>query len=264
MAANIQQQEQPHKPQQSKNNQNRLEQKQAKRPDIWEVIGLSAFIIVFTLISAMLFKRAFEKAEKYKVDVQVKWDNKDGYELKSGPVWFIYDKETSMLRTVHPIDDKAKKELIELYAPDSAGFDTYKIAIDHLAFQAQQAVQIPYLLVLIIGGLAAVIGVQIRTIQRFVQHACVEYDLDIKRWWPWYLMRPFAGFLLGCAVILLAQVKLLSFSNEDSTVYFWIGLAILAGFGTPDVLFKLHQLSETLFGNNQEETTHPRYKEKAG
>ncbi|MBK8564539.1 MAG: hypothetical protein IPN76_14700 [Saprospiraceae bacterium] len=146
------------------------------------------------------------------------------------------------------IDDDGKEKLLGLYNPDSTGFNSYKIAVEELTFHSNTLPKPSYLLTLLIGGLAAVIGVQIRTIHRFVYRACYVQDMNIHVWWPWYVMRPIIGFLLGCTVVLLAQVNLLTVTGDKSSLYFWIGFAVLAGFGTPDVVDKLHQLSITLFG----------------
>ena len=152
------------------------------------------------------------------------------------------------LVTLKVIDDTTKTNLLSLYNRDSLGFDSYKNAIEELSFATQELPKPSYLFTLLIGGLAAVLGVQIRTMHRFVLRACYVRDLDYSVWWPWYVMRPLMGFLLGCAVVLLAEVNLLNIQTDNPSLFFWIGLAILTGFGAPDVVDRLYLVSKTLFG----------------
>lgn len=219
-------------------------------PKVVEVVGISLFIVVSTIIAVWLFANVFQRIESYRLKTEVKWENKADYQLDAGPAWFLYRQNEDVLVAIQAVDDAAKETLLKLYDQDSVGYPAYQNAIEELAFETQNAPKPSYLLTLLIGGIAAVIGVQIRTIHRFLLRACYAYDLNIKIWWPWYVMRPVVGFLLGCAVILLAQVNLITIAHEDSSVFFWIGLSILAGFGTPDVVDRLHKVSETLFATS--------------
>ncbi len=155
--------------------------------------------------------------------------------------------------TLKAIDDSTKVKLLTLYSKDSTGFDAYKNAIEELSFATQEVPKPSYLLTLLIGGLAAVLGVQIRSMHRFVLRACYVQDFDLSVWWPWYVMRPVMGFLLGCAVVLLAEVNLLGIQTDNPSLFFWIGLAIITGFGAPDVVDRLYLLSKTLFGTGGSE-----------
>ncbi|MEZ4961981.1 MAG: hypothetical protein R2830_19290 [Saprospiraceae bacterium] len=73
------------------------------------------------------------------------------------------------------------------------------------------------------------------------------------RQFPFLYEAPVIGFLLGGAIILLAQVNLFTVANAQSSDLFWIGLSVLVGFGTPDVVDRLHKVSETIFGANEKE-----------
>lgn len=212
------------------------------------LVTTSVFLALSTFLVIGLVAWAFNKVNSYEVRKEVKWENNTNYLLEAGPTWFAYKQKEDKLVTLRIIEDSTKAELLSLYPKDRLGFDDYKNAIEELSFATQEAPKPSYLLTLLIGGLAAVLGVQIRSIHRFVLRVCYVKDFDLSIWWPWYVMRPVMGFLLGCAIVLLAEVNLLSIQTDNPSLYFWIGLAILTGFGAPDVVDRLYMLSKTLFG----------------
>ncbi len=213
------------------------------------VLLMASYIFVVTILIVGAFTYFFKQSENKQVVEAVTWKNEAKQVLKSGPVWFSYDDSVKLLKVKGIIDDSTKIQLLALYPADSAGFDAYRSAIDLLAFRTQTSNNQPsYLLMLLLGGLAAMIGVQIRTIYHFLDHACYKKNFDAVTWWPWYVVRPWVGFLLGAAVILLAEVNLFSVSNAQSSQIFWIGFSILTGFSTPDVIRRLGKASEAIFG----------------
>lgn len=210
---------------------------------------MTIYILIFTALIVISFVSAYRKTEKLQVLETVPWSNETQYTLKSGPVWFGYDEDAKLLKVNGIINDSIKKQLLELYPSDSTGYASYQRAIDWLAFKTQTSQSKPsYLYILLLGGLAAMIGVQIRTIYHFLDHTCYKRDFDAKIWWPWYVVRPWVGFLLGAALILLAEVNLFTVANSQSSQIFWIGFSILAGFSTPDVIRRLGKASEAIFG----------------
>ncbi len=217
-----------------------------------EVISLSVLIILTTGIIIWCFASVYQKIESFEFQETVNWENRYEYDLETSPTWFWYQEEKQQILAIKQIDDEAKVNLLNLYAADSLGYATYKGAIDELAFKTNQSTSTPsYLWTLLLGSLAAMIGVQLRTIYRFVDRACYEKDLNAIIWWPWYVFRPLEAFILGALVILLAQVNLLNIEVGDASNLFWIGLAALAGFGAPDVIKRLRMVSKTLFGGSE-------------
>lgn len=215
------------------------------------LVTTSVYLALSTFIVIMITAWAFNKVNSFETKREVYWENKTNYPLEAGPTWFAYKQKEGKLVTLNMIEDSTKAELLSLYARDSSGFEGYKNAIEELSFATQEAPRPSYLLTLLIGGLAAVLGVQIRSIHRFVLRVCYVKDFDLSIWWPWYVMRPVMGFLLGCAIVLLAEVNLLGVQTDNPSLYFWIGLAILTGFGAPDVVDRLYMLSKTLFGTSK-------------
>lgn len=213
------------------------------------VLLMTLYILFFTALTVILFVHFFKQTETKQIVEEVSWSNERNYTLRSGPAWFGYDEQAKRLRIKGVIDDSIKVTLLKLYHPDSIGFAAYQRAIDALAFKTQTSTSKPsYLLILLLGGLAAMIGVQIRTIYHFLDHACYKKDFNAVIWWPWYVVRPWVGFLLGSTLILLAEVNLFNVANAQSSQIFWIGFSILAGFSTPDVIRRLGKASEAIFG----------------
>ena len=83
----------------------------------------------------------------------------------------------------------------------------------------------------------------------FVGVACYTENLDLLRWWPYYVLRPLTGFILG--VILIAVVQggyfTLGAASPISSLA-WGGIAFLAGFGEQEFTQRLRQLTKTIFG----------------
>jgi len=107
-------------------------------------------------------------------------------------------------------------------------------------------------MLLILAGLSGVLGVLIRSIGNFVRIACFQNTLDVHRWWPWYLMRPALGFLLGLLSVLIIQARIFLPNTGSSTgTIWWLGIAILVGFGAEDFSARLRLVSQTLFGKSE-------------
>ncbi len=233
----------------SQTQENKPEQPPQVSINSQHVLYMTLYILIFTGLIVAAFVHFYKLSEARQVMESVSWNNEKQQALRSGPVWFGYDEQARLLKVKGVIDDTVKMQLLKLYPSDSSGYASYQGAIDLLAFKTQtSANKPPYLLVLVLGGLAAMIGVQIRTIYFFIDHACYKKDFDAKTWWPWYVVRPWVGFLLGGALILLAEVNLFSVANAQSSQIFWIGFSILAGFSTPDVIRRLGKASEAIFG----------------
>ena len=82
--------------------------------------------------------------------------------------------------------------------------------------------------------------------------ACYSGDLDLVVWWPYYVIRPVTGFILG--VILVSVVHggyfTLGAGSPVSTLA-WAGIAFLAGFGEQEFTQRLRQLTKTIFGESK-------------
>jgi len=186
------------------------------------------------------------------INVEVPWENKTGITLQSGPAWFAYDEGKKVLKTGRPIDDNRKRELQALLGQGQKDA-TYLRAVDQLAYASNQNFESAKItsLIMALGALCGILGVLSRSISSFVFHACIQRDLDLSVWWPWYWLRPFLGASVGVTLIVLLKSKLIAFNEPDAQVGFWLlGLCILAGFGIDEFTNRVFYLSRTFFGES--------------
>jgi len=219
-------------------------------------------IIVLTVFSVLLFLAflialiTLNERQRNLVYPSVKWSNPANVELASYPPWFLYDKKDKQIKTRVVLDEKMSFELEKIYplSADSTHFSEFRQAISKLAFISTDMKGSYYWLLLLVSGLASVVGVLIREILDLIRHYCYEKDLDFKTWWPWYLLRPLVGFMIGVMLILFSGTDLLINSAGDSSETYLIAIAIIAGISVEDVMFRIRKVSQVLFGNSSQDS----------
>ena len=101
---------------------------------------------------------------------------------------------------------------------------------------------------LVVGG---IIGAQTRSIWLFIRIACYQNRLELKLWWPWYVLRPLLGFVLGAFVFVLAEADLLAMDlpgrQANGGAMWWLAVSFIVGFGTQEFVNRLRELTNTLF-----------------
>lgn len=125
---------------------------------------------------------------------------------------------------------------------------TYRQSIDKLTFLSNvQRTSLWFLMVL--AAIGGIIGVQARSISYFILHACVKNDLNLRRWWAWYGLRPFLGMIFGPLVVVLAITEVLPTPEvpQADTLTMFV-LSILVGIVASMFFDKLVQSAQTLFG----------------
>jgi hypothetical protein len=177
--------------------------------------------------------------------------------LEDAPAAFHYDAARRELVYIGLVDDSTKKALVALArdgAPgSSAAKAAYLAAVEQLAFTSTEVSQSLSVDLLILGGCVGMLGVQLRSIVNFVGHACFRNDLDLKRWWVYYAIRPLTGFLLGIVVVAIVRAGLLPLREEPSAkALWWSAVAFFAGFGEEEFTQRLRLISKTLFGVEHE------------
>ncbi len=192
-------------------------------------------------------------------EIKVSWKAEPGVTLASGPASFLVDHEQSKLLHRGPIDNELKKNLLALIRIDGKADDTqikkadsFYRAIDRLAYNANANSYPALYYLMILAGIGGLVGVQIRSISNFIGVSCIKNKLDLKRWWPWYALRPLLGFLFGILVVVLVKAELFlgTESQMEHDNLWWLGLAMLTGFGASDFGDRLRLLTQTLFGKN--------------
>lgn len=109
------------------------------------------------------------------------------------------------------------------------------------------------ILIFYIALLGGALGSTLRIFLDFVGNASYKNQLDFQRWWPLYFTRPVTGALLGLIVIILLKSNIMSLtlnSNQSDSLW-WLGLAILSGFGTIDATERLRLTSKAIFGDSK-------------
>lgn len=220
--------------------------------NIYRLAGFAIFFIIVFMWSLI----SLNNQQRGATAPPVKWLNQGNAELASYPSWFLYDKNAKQIRTRAVIDEKMKMELEKSFPmrSDSANFVEFRQAVEKLAFQSSDLKDRNYWLLLMVSGLAAIVGVFIREILDLIRHHCYEKDLDFRNWWPWYFLRPIVGFMFGIVVVLFSGTELLFTSGNDSSETYLIAIAIIAGISVEDVMLKIRKVSLVLFGNNNPDT----------
>lgn len=222
--------------------------------------GLTGLLLVLVSIgvAALWFASFHAVQSRVHHEYSVRWVPKPGTLLSPGPPSFKFDTAHKKLVTRGPIDTSMKEELVSLisskgetiFPPNPAG-TSYWRALDQLAFESNRDSNQILLLLLILGGMSGLLGVQLRSLVNFVGVASFNNNLDIARWWPWYVVRPPTGFVFGLAAMLLLQVGFFQpEAGAPETVTWGIVIALLAGFGAAEFADRLRLLAKTLFGES--------------
>jgi hypothetical protein len=213
----------------------------------------STFIMIILFMWALI---SFTNKQNNIIPPSVQWLNKGKVELNNYPNWFLYDQKNNQIETRATIDEKMKFELQKYYPEhDSLNFNYFRDAVDQLAFKSNNIGSSYYWLLLIVRGLAAIVGVLIREILDLIYHYCYQNDLDFRMWWPWYLLRPIVGFMVGVIIILFSGTNLLMSTPETQSETYLIALAIVAGIGVEDVMFKIRKISQVVFGDSSQNSS---------
>ena len=127
---------------------------------VWAVL-----LIAMTFFLLLIARGAVSRLnEAFMRETRVDWRPSDGATLKSGPAAFWYDADKGQLVYQGALDDKRKFDLINLLIldkPDPTAGKSYWAAIDKLAYQANAYGNGLLIDLLVLGGLAGALGVQL-------------------------------------------------------------------------------------------------------
>lgn len=251
---------------------------------------VALFLFVVTVVLLLVTWWTVQRMDRpWRAEIQVQWIMPVGVSLKPGPVSFWHDRESHLLIYRGPVSESIKGELLELIqlgngdidevkrngqtgtsssegtrgSEDAAGnadIESYWAAINELTFQANRSLRSSSHWLPILGGLGGMIGAQARSIWIFIWIACFKNILDVKRWWPWYVMRPVLGFIVGAVLVVLIKGELFDPTQaasqaQDPTWWWWLGLSFLVGFVAREFLGRLRKMIEALFGITVSEET---------
>ncbi len=222
------------------------------RANIFLVVWLTFSTVIVLLAGNLSVDRVQDVVQG---ESRVRVGNLGALPLSGAPARFRYDRRRGELVYAGAVDDEAKRELVAVVrdapAETFAQKNAYLAAVEQLAFESAARSSSLVLALLLLGGVAGALGVQLRSIANFIGHACYKEDLDLNVWWPYYVIRPLTGFLLGAVLVAIVQAGLLTVEQSDpGKVMWWAALAFLAGFGEDEFTQKLRDVSKSLFGNN--------------
>lgn len=221
-------------------------------------IGIVIALFVSSIIILTAWFSELAKVQSHaSIEISVSWTPAGDVVLKPGPPSFRYDGRSKKLIYHGLIDADRKTELAKLVPDDKAatksadGGPSYWEAVDELAFDSNSGRENLIISLFLLGGISGIVGVMMRTISNFVKIACFKNVLDWRRWWPWYVARPLLGFFLGLVCVLFIEADLFRPEGKAPVaIAWWVGVAVLAGFGAEDFMERLRLLSQTLFGGN--------------
>ncbi len=214
-------------------------------------------IIAAIIVSVLWFHYLGYVDRKLNAEFNVSWSNPENLILRPGPPSFKYDRDKNELIYSGVIDSKRKQELVSLIECKGKEITaqqgkTYWEAIDKLSYDSNQALKDYTFYLILLGGISGVMGVILRSFVDYVGNACFKNSLDVKRWWPWYLLRPGIGFLVGIVAVSLTEAGFVTYGDKaPGGMLWWISVAILSGYGADEFTQLLRRLTLTLFGEKK-------------
>jgi hypothetical protein len=226
------------------------------RRAVWSAVVLT----VTTIIVALVWLMAIDALSVYSITpTSQPFTMPPGASLKVASSIFHYDPQKNALVSVGPIDGTRKRDLAALLvvvdqAQEESTRASYLAALDDLAIASRKDNRGAILMLLVVGGLSGVLGVQLRSLTNFIGRACYKNDLDLVRWWPYYSLRPFTGLLLGMIIVIVVQAGFYQTNVGFTTeTIWWVAISLLAGFGADEFTQRLRLISQTLFGESKRE-----------
>jgi len=223
----------------------------AQQAKIW----LASFLLLSLgplLFFSSVAIRAIEADAKHVTSVT--WSGTDRITPDATLADFYIDREHGKLAYRGKIDGDARRKLLALTPEGKASpkaIADFSDAIERLIYRNGAEPLGTTIHILLLGGLAGVLGVQLRSMTNFVGVACYTDKLDLKKWWPYYAVRPASGFLFGVVVVLVVQAGLLNVAKAGVETPWWAAIAFLAGFGEEEFTQRLRLITKTLFGEEK-------------
>lgn len=234
---------------------NKRETEQAEAATFGQMLILALLLLTATVILTIYwFSFVGRLEEELDTPVEAPWEVPAGVVLDPGPPAFRYNPDAKKLVYRGIIDQRVKDELAGLIHAEGAlrtdlRFSSYYRAIDDLAYRSRETLKGSVTSLLMLGGLSGVLGVMLRSLVGFVGVVCYKRQPIDVRYWPWYLLRPFIGFILGVVMVLVIEARLITVSEASPTgTMWWAAVAFLAGFGANEFSERLRLLSQALFG----------------
>ena len=159
------------------------------------------------------------------------------------PSWTYIKNDTLYVSKVLSSEDK--EVLYSFVSKTDSCYLFYKNNIDYLSYTlSNNNMQVIYFIILIV--LMSLIGCNVRSMYDYVGNYCYKNNLDIKKWWPWYLLRPCIAISLGILLLICSKTDIIEFdfSNNMNNI---IIISFFVGFALQDVVKLLRNISKSIF-----------------
>lgn len=215
-------------------------------------IRAASTLVLSSMLIVSLFLVIFVVFLENRRVTKVFWNNQNEVSILSQetPNWFNYENDSLATDITISMEDKSK--LIQSFPDSILKDDTLMKSINNLVFRSRQSEQSSIFLILACG-IISVIGVMIRSLWDFVGNASYKDEININRWWPWYLLRPFIGFMGGVVFFFLYSggvIDINTINLSKPEVYWLLGLSTIVGFGLNDFVTRLRLVSKAALGGN--------------
>lgn len=185
------------------------------------------------------------------------------FDLSILPPFINYDFSGKFIFIKGALTEEDESKILSVFSSNgnistesSASFLKFKSAIVLIVEKSDELKNELSTLIFYVALLGGALGSTLRIFLDFVGNASYKDELNFQRWWPLYFTRPVTGALLGLIVIILLKSNIMSLtlnSNHSDSLW-WLGLAILSGFGTIDATERLRLTSKAIFGDSKSQS----------
>ncbi|MBC8354955.1 MAG: hypothetical protein H8E66_23505 [Planctomycetes bacterium] len=227
-------------------------------------VSLATMLVAWTVASLVMAWVSLNSVQDVLyVAVETDWRCPSNVRLATGPVGFRHDSVQGKLKYIGPMSDETRLKLAGLFPTlDDVPSDseaaqnyerdltTYSTAVDILSEESLLLANKYVVALLLLGGCCGMVGVQLRSMWDFIRNLCFKDppELDVVTWWPWYLMRPLIGFVLGILAISMIMSGFLEVDNQSPrSSLWWLSITALVGFGASEFMARLRLVVAALF-----------------
>lgn len=243
--------------------------KDASAP-FWHRLLVVVWLLALTVPLFRIGNNSIRKLESLSTEAFTQpWRAPALVSLRVGPEAFTYDADKGVLTHRGPISKEQQEELrglIQFAEPGDTGTPSipaaerpaikasFELAVDRLSFNSRAGATEILLWLLVVGGIFGASGSLARVYNSFLYVACYKggRGFDLGTWWPYYVLLPALGFILGVFVTVLLKANLLTIEDQSPAGnLWWAGVSIIVGFGAIDVAERLKSVGRALFGSSK-------------
>lgn len=220
-------------------------------------------LIISAAVAFSTIHCIWEMQDKKDMLLSVPFSPAPDFDLSILPSFINYDFNGRVIFIKGALTEEDENKILSVFisngnvgAESSTSFLKFKSAIVLMVDKSDKLKNELSILIFYVALLGGALGSTLRIFLDFVGNASYKNQLDFHRWWPLYFTRPVTGALLGLIVIILLKSNIMSLtlnSNHSDSLW-WLGLAIISGFGTIDATERLRLTSKAIFGDSKNQS----------